>query len=86
MANAFAQHFKQVCTPNPNSIEGHSEKHILESLALYQRQFTSQTPNLVMDSPFETIEISKQIKTIKKEKSPGNYHILNERIIHGGEI
>ena len=55
MANAFVQHFKQVYTPNYNIIEGHSEKYILESLDLYQRQSTSQTPNLVMDSPFEPI-------------------------------
>ena len=86
MTNALNQHFKQVYTPNPDIIEGHSEKHILESLDLYQRQSTSQTPNLVMDSPFETIEIPKQIKTLKKEKSPGNDHILNEHILYGGEI
>ena len=50
MANAFAQHFKQVYTPNPYIIEGLSEKHILESLYLNQRQSTSQTPNLQYSS------------------------------------
>ena len=68
MAYAFAQHLKQVYTPNHNSIEGHSEKHILESPELCQRPSTSRTPNLVMDSPFETIESTMQIKTLKKEK------------------
>ena len=72
MANAFAQHFKQVYKPNHNIIEGHFEKHILESFELDQRQSTSQTHYLVMDSTFETIEITKQIKTHKKEKSSGN--------------
>ena len=85
MANAFAQHFKQVYTPNQNSIEEHSEKHIIDSFDSYERQYTSQTSNLIMDSLFETIEITKQVKTLKKEKSPGNDHIFNEHIIHGGE-
>ena len=45
MANAFAKHIKQVYKPNHNIIEGHSEKHILESLDLDQRQSTSQPIN-----------------------------------------